>query len=301
VSATWKRAQRARDKLNSPKPVKQESGLFNPARLLGFGKMKDFDLGLNSEPFADIPDDEVVCDLEMLMREMGQAPPTAGRHPAGGPPRAAPPPPLPRGHRRCVSAPLHVENMYAVCVVLLYRGSCVAVCAPGVVVVVMRRAACHSVSVAPVVSVQCCLTHTSLTPPRSAMCQCVLCSVCGCRAAAVVSGCCRVGGVSRDAGARSMLPAVPHTPLCRSMSCTRRLLTHTRLPRTVQCSATAVVACGQWTTRAASTVPYLLFSAIVMTIMMLAYSSMPPSLSVATGKGAVASHVICDVAGRAGL
>jgi hypothetical protein len=39
--------------------------------LLGFGKMKDFDLDLNSEPFADIPDDEVAGDLEMLMREMG--------------------------------------------------------------------------------------------------------------------------------------------------------------------------------------------------------------------------------------
>ncbi len=37
--------------------------------------MKDFDLDLNSEPFADIPDDEVAGDLEMLMREMGQAPP----------------------------------------------------------------------------------------------------------------------------------------------------------------------------------------------------------------------------------
>ncbi len=29
-------------------------------------------LGFNSEPFADIPDDEVAGDLEMLMREMGQ-------------------------------------------------------------------------------------------------------------------------------------------------------------------------------------------------------------------------------------
>jgi hypothetical protein len=68
------------------KPVKQESDLLNAALaatwrgLLGFGKMKDFDLDLNSEPFADIPDDEVASDLEMLMREMGQAPP----------PRAAP-------------------------------------------------------------------------------------------------------------------------------------------------------------------------------------------------------------------
>jgi hypothetical protein len=48
--------------------------------LLGFGKMKEFELDLNSEPFAYIPDDEVASDLEMLMREMGQAPP----------PRAAP-------------------------------------------------------------------------------------------------------------------------------------------------------------------------------------------------------------------
>ena len=66
--------------------MKQESALFNACGdmaqrgLLGFGKMKDFDLDLNSEPFADIPDDEVAGDLEMLMREMGQAPP----------PRAAP-------------------------------------------------------------------------------------------------------------------------------------------------------------------------------------------------------------------
>jgi hypothetical protein len=48
--------------------------------LLGFGKMKDFDLDLSSELFADIPDDEVAGDREMLMRKMGQAPP----------PRAAP-------------------------------------------------------------------------------------------------------------------------------------------------------------------------------------------------------------------
>ncbi len=75
--------------------------------------------------------------------------------------------------------------------------------------------------------------------------------------------------------------AVPHTPLRRSMPCTRRLwLTHTRLPRTVQRSATAVVAClrcrgGRWTT--ASTVPYPLLSAIAMTL--FTYLLLPPSLS----------------------
>ncbi len=55
----------------------------------------------------------------------------------------------------------------------------------------------------------------------------------------------------------------------------------------MQRSATAVVACLRWTT--ASSVPYPVFSAIVMA--MLAYSSMPLSLSVAMD--AVASLAIC--------
>jgi hypothetical protein len=99
--------------------------------LLGFGKMKDFDLDLNSEPFADIPDDEVAGDLEMLMREMGQAPP----------PRAAPaaPPRAQTVRQRTAACELFV---CVVCVVLLCCGSCIAVCAPGVVVVMRRACVC---------------------------------------------------------------------------------------------------------------------------------------------------------------
>ncbi len=87
--------------------------------------------------------------------------------------------------------------------------------------------------------------------------------------------------------------AVPHTPLRRSMPCTRRLwLTHVRLPRTMQRSATAVVACLRCRVvdgTTASTVPCPLLSAIVMTV--FTYSSMPPSLSVTMD--VVASLAIC--------
>jgi hypothetical protein len=100
--------------------------------LLGVGKIKDFDLNLNSKPFADIPDDEVGGDLEMLMREMLQAPrPRAD-------PAAAPRAQTVR-QRTSACGPY----VSVVCVVLLCCGSCVAVCAPGVVVlVVVMRLAC---------------------------------------------------------------------------------------------------------------------------------------------------------------
>ncbi len=96
----------------------QRGGDIAQRGLLGFGKMKDFDLDLNSEPFADIPDDEVAGDLEMLVREMGQ--------------RAA----TPRRPRRCpegtdgASAHLCTWTMCVRCVrgiVVLWR-LCVAVC-----------------------------------------------------------------------------------------------------------------------------------------------------------------------------
>jgi hypothetical protein len=100
--------------------------------LLGFGKMKDFDLDLNSEPFADIPDDEVAGDLEMLMRETGQ-------------PRAAPAAArcCPEGTDGASAHPcMWTICVRCVCMVLLCCGSCIAVCAPGVVVVMRRACVC---------------------------------------------------------------------------------------------------------------------------------------------------------------
>jgi hypothetical protein len=93
--------------------------------------MKDIDLDLNSEPFADIPDDEVAGDLEMLMREMGQAPPP--RAAAAAAPRAQ------TVRQRTSACGLFLSVVY---VVLLHCGTCFAVCAPGVVAVM--RPACVS-------------------------------------------------------------------------------------------------------------------------------------------------------------
>jgi hypothetical protein len=48
--------------LHRVEPVQRGGGMAQRG-LLGLGKMNDFDVDLNSEPFADIPDDEVAGDL----------------------------------------------------------------------------------------------------------------------------------------------------------------------------------------------------------------------------------------------
>jgi hypothetical protein len=259
--------------------------------LLGFGKMKDFDLDLNSEPFADIPDDEVAGDLEMLMREMGQAPPPA------------PPPPLPRGCRWCVSAPSHLNVCpLCVCGIVVLRQLCRCV-----------RAGCGGgdatgicvCGLFSVVSVESCLAHTSLTPPRSDMYQ-RLCAV----AFAAVARLCRAA-VSSGAFL-AMQQRAPWFPATPPLSCTA-VPPHTTASLNVMCQTgvadahppsphraaqrdcrrglSSLSGGGRWTT--ASSVPCPLLSAIVMTV--FSYSSMPPSLSVATDAVAslAISHCLC--------
>jgi hypothetical protein len=114
VSAAGKRAQGQATGSSTDQTCETSRTCSTRQRgLLGFGKMKDSDLDLNSEPFADIPDDEAAGDLEMLMREMGQA----------RPPRAAP--------RRCPEGTDGASArrcMWSICLRCVYCCTGTAVC-----------------------------------------------------------------------------------------------------------------------------------------------------------------------------